>query len=144
MRVLLRLGYLGRLLFFKNIFSYYILFLLHLFKCLFIHLSLSLHRLFSSCGEQRLPFVAVCGLLLAVDSLVLGHGSRGRSFSSCNSWVPGHRLSNCDAWASSLHGMWDLPTPGIKHAAPALAGRFFTTEPPEKSREDFSYGKHLA
>ena len=37
MRVLLRLGYLGRLLFFKNIFSYYILFLLHFLNvCLFI------------------------------------------------------------------------------------------------------------
>jgi len=26
----------------------------------------------------------------------------------------------------------DLPDPGITHASPALAGRFFTTEPPEK------------
>ena len=52
MRVLLRLGYLGRLLFFKNIFSYYILFLLHFFKCLLIYLKLLLHRLFSSSGSR--------------------------------------------------------------------------------------------
>ena len=26
----------------------------------------------------------------------------------------------------------DLPDPEITHASPALAGRFFTTEPPEK------------
>ena len=26
----------------------------------------------------------------------------------------------------------DLPDPGIKQASPALAGRFFTTEPPGK------------
>jgi len=26
----------------------------------------------------------------------------------------------------------DLPRPGIKPVSPALAGRFFTTEPPEK------------
>ena len=26
----------------------------------------------------------------------------------------------------------DLPNPGIKPASPALAGRFFTSEPPEK------------
>ena len=26
----------------------------------------------------------------------------------------------------------DLPDPGIKPVSPALAGRFFTTEPPEK------------
>ena len=27
---------------------------------------------------------------------------------------------------------WDLPDPGIKPASPALAGGFFTTEPPGK------------
>ena len=26
--------------------------------------------------------------------------------------------------------MWDLPGPGIKPVSPALAGGFFTTEPP--------------
>ena len=31
------------------------------------------------------------------------------------------------------HGMWDLaPRPGIKPLPPALAGGFFTTEPPGK------------
>ena len=37
---------------------------------------LSLHcitRAFSSCGEQGLRFVAVCGLLIAVASLVVEH-----------------------------------------------------------------------
>ena len=29
-------------------------------------------------------------------------------------------------------GMWDLPGPGIKPVSPALAGGFFTTEPPGK------------
>ena len=29
---------------------------------------------FSSCSEQRLLFVAVCGLLIAVASLVAEHG----------------------------------------------------------------------
>ena len=29
---------------------------------------------FSSCGEQGLPSVAVCGLLIAVASLVAEHG----------------------------------------------------------------------
>jgi len=28
--------------------------------------------------------------------------------------------------------MWNLPRPGIKPMSPALAGRFLTTEPPEK------------
>ena len=31
-------------------------------------------RAFSSCGEQGLLFVAVCGLLIAVASLVVEHG----------------------------------------------------------------------
>ena len=29
----------------------------------------------------------------------------------------------------------DLPNPGIKPVSPALAGKFFTTEPPEKPKE---------
>ena len=32
-----------------------------------------------------------------------------------------------------LHGMWDLPRPGLKPLSPALAGRFLTTAPPGKS-----------
>ena len=31
--------------------------------------------------------------------------------------------------------MWDLPGPGIEPESPALAGRFFTTEPPGKPPE---------
>ena len=31
-------------------------------------------RAFSSCGEQGLLFVAVCGLLIAAASLVVEHG----------------------------------------------------------------------
>ena len=30
---------------------------------------------------------------------------------------------------------WDLPDPGIKPTSPALAGRVFTAEPPEKSKK---------
>ena len=42
------------------------------------------------------------------------------------------RLSSCGAWAWLLHGMWDLPGPGLEHVSPALAGRFLTTVPPGK------------
>ena len=31
-----------------------------------------------------------------------------------------------------LFRMWDLPGPGFEPVSPALAGRFFTTEPPGK------------
>ena len=53
--------------------------------------------------------------------------------SSCGSQVLEHRLSNCGARAQLLHGMWDLPRPGIEPMSPALAGGFLTTVPPEKS-----------
>ena len=42
---------------------------------------------FSSCGEWGLLFVAVCGLLIAVASLVVEPGSRCVGFSSCGMWV---------------------------------------------------------
>ena len=29
-------------------------------------------------------------------------------------------------------GLWDLPRPGVEPGSPALAGRFFTTDPPGK------------
>ena len=38
---------------------------------------------FSSCGERRLFFVAVRGLLIVVASLVASTGSRRVGFSSC-------------------------------------------------------------
>ena len=49
--------------------------------------------------------VAVHGLLIAAVSLVAEH-----------------RLSSCGAWAELLHGMWDLPRPGIE----------LSTKPPAK------------
>ena len=33
-----------------------------------------------------------------------------------------------------LHGTWDLPGPGIETVSPALAGRFLSTVPPDKSK----------
>ena len=41
-------------------------------------------------------------------------------------------LSSCGVWAYLLHGMRALPGPGVEPVSPALAGRFFTTEPPGK------------
>ena len=43
-----------------------------------------------------------------------------------------HRLSNCGSRAHLLHGMWDLPGPGLEPVSPALAGRLSTTAPPGK------------
>ena len=77
---------------------------------------------------------------MAVTSLVAEHGLQhiwatviaACGLSSCGSWFLEHRLSSGGTQASLLCGMWDLPTPGITLMSPALAGGFFTTEPPGK------------
>jgi len=43
------------------------------------------------------------------------------------SLVAEHLLSSCGALTWLLHGMWDLPGPGIEPMSPSLAGRFLTT-----------------
>ena len=49
------------------------------------------------------------------------------------------RLGSCGAQAYLLHGMWAFPGLGIEPMSPALAGRFFTTEPPGKPRNPLSF-----
>ena len=66
--------------------------------------------------------------------LLQSTGSRHAGFSSCGSRALEHRFSSC-ARALLLHGMWDLPRPGLKPVSPALAGGFLTTAPPGKSQE---------
>ena len=41
--------------------------------------------------------------------------------------------------------MWDLSDPGMEPVSPALAGEFFTTEPPGKLKKTFFYltGQYL-
>ena len=57
-----------------------------------------------------------------------------RGFSCCRAPTLGARTSLVVArGAESLHGMWNLPGPGIKPMPLALGGRFLSTEPPGKS-----------
>ena len=77
-------------------------------------------RAFSSCGKRGPLFIAVRGPLTIAASLVVEHRLQTR------------RLSNCGSRAQLLHGMWDLPRPGLEPVSPALAGRFSTTAPPGK------------
>ena len=78
---------------------------------------------FSCCGAQALgtqtSVVVVCGL------------------SSCGTQALDCRLSSCGAWAQLLHGVWDLPRPGLESVSPALAGIFLTTAPPGKLNKLF-------
>ena len=95
---------------------------------------------FSSCGDGGSSLVAVPRLLIPVASLVAEHWLWGPQasvvaapgLSSCSSQALEHRISNCGTRAQLLPGTWDLPASGIEPVSPALAGRFFTTEPPGK------------
>ena len=77
-------------------------------------------RAFSSCGKRGPLFIAVCGPLTIVASLVAEHRLQTR------------RLSSCGSRAQLLRGTWDLPRPGLEPVSPALAGRLSTTVPPGK------------
>jgi len=110
---------------------------LTLFKDLFIHSLLFIlflvarglcccARALSSLGKQGLLFIEVLGLLLAGVS------------SCCRSQALERWLSSCGTSGSLSQGVRYLPGPGIESMSPALAGRFFTTEPPGKPLLFFS------
>ena len=84
-------------------------------------------RAFSSCGERGPLFIAVRGPLAIAASPVAEHR------------LPTRRLSSCGSRAQLLRGMWDLPRPGLEPVSPALAGRFSTTAPPGKPRNNSLY-----
>ena len=77
-------------------------------------------RAFSSCGKWWPLFIAVHGPLTITASLVVEHR------------LQVHGLSSCGTRAQLLHGMWNLPRPGLEPLSPALAGRFSTIAPPAK------------
>ena len=82
-------------------------------------------KAFSSCGERGPLFIAVCGPLTIMASLVAEHR------------LQTHRLSSCGSRAQLPRGMWDPPRPGLEPVSPALAGRLSTTAPPGKPWNDF-------
>ena len=64
----------------------------------------------------------------------------GTQIGSCSTWSLEHRANSHGTWAQLLCCMQGLPGPGIKLVSPALAGRFFTTEPPGKPAVEFLNG----
>ena len=59
-------------------------------------------------------------------------GSRALRLQQLWSWALEHKLESWGTQAHLFRGMWDLSRSRIKLMSPALAGRFFTTEPPGK------------
>ena len=87
-------------------------------------------------------FVAACGLLVVLVSLVANHRLRMCGLTS----FCGHKLSaGTLAWLP--YGSWNPPTPGIEPMSPTLAGRFLTTGPRVKylvgQKVCLSFPKHF-
>ena len=83
--------------------------------------SLLLWGLFSGYGEWGL--LSGCG----------AQGFHCRGFSCCKWRALEHTLGSGGSWVQLPPDMWDLPGQGIEPMSPALAGKFFTTEPLGKS-----------
>ena len=75
------------------------------------------------CASFSLQWLLLLGTqaLSARASVVVAHGFQ-------QLWLTGSR-----AQAQLLHGLQDLPRPGLEPVSPALAGGFLTTAPPGKS-----------
>ena len=54
--------------------SFHVFFLINLFIYFWLSWVFIAERAFSSCGERGLLFIVLCGLLVAVASLVAEHG----------------------------------------------------------------------
>ena len=78
-----------------------------------LYLLISLFVCFLGCARSSLLPAGFLQLRSGSFSLLQCTGTRAVGFRSCGSW----------AWM--LHGMWDLPGPGIEPVPPALAGGFF-------------------
>ena len=100
--------------------------------------SLLLQGLFSSCIKQEL--LSICGVQASHHC--------GFGFSCCGAralgtwvlvfWLIVSRAQTQQSWRVglvALRHVYYLPRPWMKPGSPALAGRFFTTEPPEKPCE---------
>ena len=86
-------------------------------------------------------FVVVVVFNLVLSSLcgaMLSHFTRVQLFVTL--WTVAHQAplsmgsSRKESWSGlPFPSSGDLPNPGIEHVSPALAGGFFTTEPPGKA-----------
>ena len=87
--------------------------------------SLLLRGLQSSCSAQGYSLVGVTAYHRG------GFSRRGAQALGCMGSVDeSSRLNSCGAWTQLLRGVWDLPGPGKEPVSPALAGGFFTMDPP--------------
>ena len=91
--------------------------------------------LFSSFGTQA----SHCGSFSCSGAWAPGH----MGFSSCSSQAWEHRLRSLVHRLSCSKVCRIIPRPETEPTSPALAGRFFTTEPPAKAKMFFLMWKDL-
>ena len=84
--------------------------------------------LFSSCGVQ-----SCCRGFSCCGAQALGY----TGFRSCGAWAQPLQLPGSRVQAWLLHSIQDPPGPRMESVSPALAGRFFTSEPPGKPKDWF-------
>ena len=83
----------------------------------------------------------MCGLLTEVAAFVAEHGALGAvGFSSCGFWAQEHQLNSCTQ-LSCLKARRIFLDQG-SNTRPAVAGGFFTTEPPGKPRHQADIKLH--
>ena len=116
------LMYLGLFLFW--IFIHLILAVLGLRHCVGLFSSRDEQGPPSSCSAQASP----CGGFSCCRAQALELAG----FISCGSQAPRDRLESCGPRGQLFPGMWDFPPSGTEPVSPALAGRFFNSEPPGK------------
>ena len=80
-------------------------------------------RAFSSCDERGPLFIAVHGPLTVAASLVAEHRLQTR------------RLSSCGSQAQLLHGMWDLPKPGLEPVVPCIGRQILNHRATREAQE---------
>ena len=101
--------------------------------CAFLTVSRLFLLVASACRGGGRGLLSSCGVQAShCAGLSCGAWALG-CFSSCSPQALEQKLSSCGTRAQLFHSMRDLPGPGSELMSPALAGRFFTTEPPEKS-----------
>ena len=73
------------------------------------------------------------GFALAAAGGGSSHHS-ARASRCASSRVAGHGFRSCSTGLPLPFATWDLPGSGLEPTSPAVAGGFFTTEPPRKPR----------
>ena len=95
---------------------------------------LVVNKILCFCLESFIfPWPLKIYLFLAIRGLCCSaRASHCGGFFCCGAWALENRLNSCGMRAELLHSMWDLPQIWDWNHVSALAGEFFTTEPPGK------------